>query len=405
MDPTPTRLTAPQLARLVEISRTLNSKTDLKELLTYIIKEAADIMNMEAASILLFDSYSRQLNFAASSGEIVSQLADTPIPLDGSIAGMIFQENGPVHIPDVSTDARWNQQVDKTIDFETREILGVPMHNAEQRPIGVLEAINKLSGQVDSNDIEMLSALADLAGVAVEKARLIEELSELDQLKTDFIAIASHELRTPLAIMLGYLSYLREEAPANMAGHLDSVLRAANRLRNLIQEMLNFQYTDADAKSLHLARIDLVTLARNVCQEKMEAALAKDHQVDLQFPRDPLWAFVDAATIEVAYGNLIDNAIRFTPEGGQITIRIERQQQEAWLTIADDGIGIARDKQERIFKRFYQVEPHMSRRHEGLGLGLAVAKELVELQQGRIWVESRLHEGSKFYVSLPLQEQ
>ncbi len=394
-----------RLARMVEISQTLNSATNLDELLTYIIKEAADFTNTEAASILLLDPFTQQLFIKASSNDLAPEMYDTPVPLDNSIAGVILQENRPVYIPDVASDPRWNQNVDEAIEFQTREILGVPMHNAHRQPVGVLEAINKKEGTFDRKDIETLSVLADLAGVAVEKARLIEELSELDQLKTDFIAIASHELRTPLAIILGYASYLRQEAPPEMAGLLDSVLGGANRLQALIQEMLNFQYTLADEDTLDLTLVNFVELVQDVLDSKEEAATARQHTVTAVLPKELIWTEVDTETMQVALGNLIDNAIKFTPEGGQIEVRVEKQKNEVWFTVADNGIGIPKNQLDRIFKRFYQVEDHMRRRHGGLGLGLAISKELVELHDGRIWVESRLDVGSKFFVALKLSKQ
>ena len=398
-----TELGAEQLARVVEISRNLNSSSDINELLTYIIKEAASLTGTEAASILLLDPHTNTLNFMAASNDLSPEMAMTPVPLDSSIAGAVLKENRPLHIADVTADPRWNHNVDQTIDFVTREILGVPMHNADQKPVGVLEAINKLEGQCTQQDVELLSILADIAGVAVEKLRLIKELSELDQLKTDFIAIASHELRTPLAIILGYAAFLREDAPDDRIGHLDSVLGAANRLNGLIQEMLNFQYSDADVDSLTVTPVDFVALVKKAAESKMMTVEAKGHTLRLELPaEETLMVPLDARTIEVVIGNLLDNASRFTDNGGLITLSVTPGDGEVRLCVQDNGIGIARDQWERIFRRFYQVEHHMSRRHGGLGLGLSIAKDLVELHNGRIWLESQPGEGSSFWISLPM---
>lgn len=397
------------LARLVEISRILNSATNVDRLLHYIIKQAADLTNAEAASILLLDPQTRQLHFRASSNASHGEMANIPVPLDSSIAGAILTENRPMLISDVSKDPRWNPNVSKTIEFKTESILGVPMHDVDRKPIGVLEALNKQNGRFSREDAKTLAILADIAGVAIERARLSEdlqqaytELNELDQLKTDFIAVASHELRTPLSVIMGYVSFLREEANENTASQLDSVMGAAIHLRDLIQAMLNLRYVDGGETTLDLDTIDLVALSQEIATTFEETAVAKQQTITVEHPDKPLYVQADKSVLEVAINNLMNNAIRFTPNEGKITIRLEKQGTEAWFSISDNGIGIAPDKLERIFNRFYQLEPAMVRQHGGLGIGLSIAKDLVEMQNGRIWAESIEDQGSTFTIALPL---
>lgn len=404
------QVNAARLARMVEISRILNSTTNLDDLLTYIIREAADLTSSEAASILLLDPRTRQLYFKAASNEIPPPTAETPVPLDNSIAGAILRANKPMIIEDVSRDPRWNPDIDQALQFQTRSILGVPMRNVDGACVGVLEAINKLAGNFNQEDVETLAILADIAGVAVEKARLIQELqranaelNELDQLKTNFIAVASHELRTPLSIILGYISFLREEADSKMAMQLDNVLQAAVHLRSLIQDMLNLRYVDAGGTSLKGTPIDFVELVYNLAIEKDETAAAKQQQINVSLPDEALPVLADRSMMEVILANLLNNAVKFTPQGGQIDIVVARHGDEAWFSISDDGIGVPEDKLEWIFRRFYQVESPLRRHHEGMGLGLAIAKELIELHQGRIWAEKR-PKGTKFTIALALSD-
>lgn len=394
----------------MEISRELNSTIGLNSLLKKIINEAAVLTNAEAASILLLDPYTRELRFKATSGEMPPEMADTPVPLSSSIAGTVLTTNKPLIVNDVSQDPRWNPQVSQTINFPTGSILGVPMHDMA-RPVGVLEALNKSEGQFSEEDVAILSILADLAGVAVEKARLFAELqeanqqlNELDRLKSDFIAVASHELRTPLSIILGYVSHLREVADADSVRQLDSVLRAAVRLRNLIQDMLNLQYVDAGRTSLERRPVDLSQAVSNIVAERYEAFMAKKQVVQTQIPTTPVPALVDRNMIQVIFNNLLDNAGKFTPEQGKIVVSLKQHDNEIWVTIKDSGVGIPEEQLNRVFNRFYQIEPHLRRQHEGMGLGLAIAKELVALNKGRIWATSTLGEGSEFYVAFPAYE-
>jgi signal transduction histidine kinase len=401
-------LNAHQLNRMVDVSRKLNSAPDLDQLLKLIIDEAADLTNAEAASILLFDSQTRQLRFKATSGEMPPALDNVPVSIHNSIAGTVWQSNAPLIIDDVSRDSRWSPKVDQAINFRTGSILGVPMHDVE-RPVGVLESINKREGQFTQEDVAILSTLADLAGVAVEKARLIgqlqkanQKLSELDRLKSDFIALASHELRTPLAIILGYVSFLREEADPSMMSHLDSVMKASIRLRDLIQDMLNLRYVDSGSSILQKDQVDLVEFVRKLLYTRDDTSALRQSPIHFRAAAEALPVALDQDMMEVVLSNLLSNAVKFTAEGGKIEVRLGRRDDEAWFCVADTGIGLAQDQLERIFDRFYQVEPHMARHYEGMGLGLAIARDLVNLHDGRIWVESQPEKGSNFYVALPL---
>ncbi|HZD09929.1 MAG TPA: GAF domain-containing protein, partial [Candidatus Binatia bacterium] len=248
----PKQIDSARFSRLVEASRVLNSTGELQELLTFIIGEAAALTGARAASVLLLDRHTRQLHFRATSDKAHLGILDVPVPLHNSVAGDVFRNDRPLIVKDAGNDPRWNPQADETVGFRTDSILGVPMHDVNRQPTGVLEALNKREGVFDDRDVETLSTLADLAGVAVERARLVSELrqanrqlNELDQLKSKFIAIASHELRTPLSVILAYVSSLRDQADnPRTAAKLDHVLNAAIRLRSLIQDMLNLQYVD-----------------------------------------------------------------------------------------------------------------------------------------------------------------
>lgn len=403
------QLDAPRLGRLIEISRRLNSATTIDELLQLIISEAAALIHTEAASLLLLDMQTRELHFRAVSGPNQEEFVGVKVPLAGSIAGEIITTNQPLIVPDVRTHESWNASVDTALGFSTSAILGVPMHDGVGRAIGVLEAINKLDGsKFGEDDVAVLATLADLAGTAVAKAQLYSELekayrqlNELDRLKSDFIALASHELRTPLSVILGYVSFLQEEADASTASQLDSVMNAAVHLRSLIQDMVNLRYVDAGEASLQPREVTLNQLLYTVARERRETAEAKRQTLRLLLPQDKLTVLGDPNMLEIVFSNLLGNAIKFTDEGGQVTLGAARRGDEVWVYVRDDGIGIPEDELERIFDRFYQVQPHMRRDYEGMGIGLSIVKDLVQLHHGRIWAKSAVDQGSEFFVALP----
>jgi signal transduction histidine kinase len=182
---------------------------------------------------------------------------------------------------------------------------------------------------------------------------------------------------------------------------MDSVLSAAVHLRTLIQDMLNLRYVDAGETAVHREQVDFAEIVRDMQPQADETAVAKQQVVAVNLPKTPVPVLVDRGMMEVVLGNLLDNAVKFTPQGGNILIAVQPQGSEVWFRIQDTGVGIPENQISRIFRRFYQVESALRRNYEGMGLGLAIAKELVELNGGRIWAESVEGIGSEFFIALP----
>jgi K+-sensing histidine kinase KdpD len=276
---------------------------------------------------------------------------------------------------------------------------------------GVLEGLNKRNGTFTQKDAYLLSIIASQAAVAVNNARLhaeiqnaYDELSRVDKIKSDFMAIASHELRTPLGVILGYATFLKEDTQGELSTHADMVLTSALKLRSLVEEMTN----------MNLLRVGTVDLQKNFSivqqiisrayEEISATAKAKNQVVTLELPQEAISINVDSVKIERVFSNLLNNAVRFTPNGGEIAIKLVQKNNEVWTQINDTGIGIPKADLKKIFQEFYQVEDHMTRRFGGMGLGLAIAKGIVDVHNGRIWAESEgIGMGADFYVVLPAQ--
>jgi len=398
-----------RLQRVVEVSLTLNSTLELESLLDVIIETAQEITHTEGASILLLDKETGELRFRAATGQKRQELKPVSVPLDNSIAGYIVRTGMPLLIPDVNEDPRFGGQVDEAVDFVTRSILGVPLM-VKERIIGVLEVVNKKGHTpFDEDDAYILTTVAAQAAIALENSRLItelqeayEELNQLDQLKSEFIAIASHELRTPLSVILGYVTFLQRDATGELRDQLDVVVRSALRLRSLIDDMINLRHVEAGEAELDLERCNVVELVLSTCEEFRELSQAKGQQFTIISPDDPIPARLDRDKIRLALGNLISNAIKFSPEEGQIAVEVVRASvSSAAITVRDTGIGISDRDQKRIFDRFYQAEHAYTRRYEGMGLGLSIAKSLVDIHGGVLEVKSELGKGSAFTIKLP----
>jgi signal transduction histidine kinase len=403
------RLLIVRLSRLVEVSVTLNSTLEPEPLLQFLIRSAADLLDSEAASILLFDEKTQRLYFAASTGADPTELRKIPVPLEGSIAGTIYRDDSPLIINEVAADPRHYRQVGEKIRFEARTMIGVPMRMRDRR-IGVLEALNKRGGPFTESDLQTLSIIASQAAVAIHNANLVsalqkayDELGKVEKLKSDFIAIASHELRTPLGVILGYAAILKEDADQATSEHAAAVLHSALRMRALIEDMTNMNMMRVGSAELAVSQQALQPILEAAYEEMRPLIEAKGQQVSRHVAPEQLLANVDAPKMMMALTNLLNNAMRFTPGGGRIELGLERHGAEAWLRVGDNGVGLPADQLERIFDQFYQVEHHMTRRHEGMGLGLSIVRAVVRAHSGRVWAESAgRDQGATFTIAVPL---
>lgn len=399
-----------RLNRLVTISLAINSTLELRPLMKIIMDHAAEITESESASVMLYDQNANELHFvAATTNTPAANLLSIPVPLEGSLAGTILRENRAIVLDDVTSDPRHYRGADDQSGFDTRSLLGVPMRYRDQ-PIGVLEAVNKRHGTWTDDDRRNMLILASQSATAIKNAQMLEqlqraynELDQLDKLKNDFIAIASHELRTPLSVILGYATFLKEDAQDDVSAHAGAVLNSALRMRNLIEDMTNLRYIKLGEAELQREHIPLTAIFQAAESDVASMAQAKGHAFDVNAPDMSLVVVVDRIKFGMALTNLLNNAIKFTPSGGHITLSYKRKPGAVWIVVTDTGVGIPQEHLSRIFEEFHQVEDHMTRRHGGMGLGLAIAKALVEAHGGRIWAESGgLGRGSTFTINLPL---
>ncbi len=403
------RRMAEQLARLIEISVTLNSTLNEEELLQFIIGTAADLLDCESVSILLYDEIQGRLVFSAATGSDPRKLAEIPVPLEGSIAGKVFRQNRSLILNDVQNDPRHFPMVARHVGVQVHSLIGVPMR-IKERLTGVLEAINKRSGDFDEADVDLLSIIASQAAVAIENAHLVrqlrqayQEIQAADQLKTNFLALASHELRTPLGIIIGYATFLQEESPGELSEHASRVVNAAMQMRNLVDAMTNLNMLRAREMVLHRLTIPFQMVLQAACNEIKSLADAKSQQIVLDLPAEPLQVEADPEKLNLVFVNLLNNAVRFSPANGRILVGARVEDGEALAWVQDEGMGILPAELRKIFQEFYQVEAHMTRRHGGLGIGLTIAQGIVEAHGGHIWAESEgLGKGACFKVKLPL---
>jgi signal transduction histidine kinase/HAMP domain-containing protein len=305
---------------------------------------------------------------------------------------------------------------------ESRRALITPLVTGHET-IGMLTLTFSSSGrhstmtQLGEDSARLLGTFANQAAIAIKNAQLFEEtqeayeeLQQLDRLKTEFINIAAHELRTPLGAILGHASSIEKRAPPNLKKYISFIVISALRMRTMIDAMLTIQRLDAGTAFLKVSMVEINTVINKVVTDYRPMAELEGHRMNVYMAEGLPKIEIDAEKIGLVLSNLISNAIKFTPEEGQIDVTSQDYGDSILVTVRDTGIGISPENQKQVFERFYQVSSEEMMKygnlgvgagHGGMGIGLTIAKHLVELHQGEVWVESEPGRGSTFFVTIP----
>ena len=398
-----------RLERLLEVTRNLSTALETEPFLQTVIAIASELTASEVASILELDETGNQLQFVAMPWFHRDALQAVKVPLEKSIAGWVYQKGQPLIVQDASSDPRFYKAVDHAAGFETHSILAVPLFFKGQ-PIGVLEAVNKMNNtNYTEEDVTILETLASQAAITIQNSILerrlqtaYDELAQLDRLKNDFVAITSHELRTPLGLILGHATFLREIADEKHHEQLDVIIRNATRLKEIIDSLANVDNYQSGTARVRRRSVSIIRIIEEVVVSFQDEAQQKQVTLQMDAGKDGLLVEGDARKIAIALSNLVKNAITFTNSGGHVFVAAEQVPGYVKVSVIDDGIGIPVQDQPYIFGRFFQVESHLTRKHGGMGMGLSIAKVMIELHGGRIWVESVEGKGSNFIFLLPL---
>jgi signal transduction histidine kinase len=375
------------------------------------------VLDATAGSILLIDESTRQLSFRAVVGPDESErLVGMQVPMGYGVIGWVAQNGKAALVDDVRKDPRFYRGIDQTTGLQTINVVAVPLL-IKRQVMGVLELLNKTEGKFNEDDLHVAETLAQWAAAAIENARLVSnlrvhadqlekaytELKEADTLKDELIQNVSHELRTPLAFILGYIELMQTEGigplNAQQKEGLEVVRRKCVSLTKLVDDIVSLQKLRVTGLDRHPTNMN--ALLQHVYQAGTIIAEKGEQKLSLDLPPSTVIAAVDEDRIEQVLDNLLGNAVKFSAPGGQIVMRLREVDGQAQLEVQDMGIGIATDKIDRIFDRFYQVDGSATRRYGGMGLGLSICFDIVDAHGGRIWVESEEGKGSTFKVSLP----
>lgn len=412
---------AQTLEQVLQTSEALNASLDVPTIAAILLDRAFARTRCQAALVLLTDE---------SSGlyQALSQPNDVTATEQGfALAKQVISEQRTI-VATVPGLQREQGTIDNIHAIQLR---------TQGRTNGILLIGYEQPTTMEPGAREEISLLANYAGSALHNAVLYRQLNDaylrlqdMDRLKSEFIAVASHELRTPLAIVLGYTMMLRDQSTGSQHDYLQRVMDNAERIKEIVDDMVNLRYLDTGQTTLTLGTYSLRALIQGAVERQQPAAAERSHAVEVQLPADDIAFVCDSEKVLLVLSHLIANAIRFTPRGGAVTVCgnvLEREMlqaqrgyanavelplvqsisaESAWVIIEvhDTGIGVAESEQQNIFQRFYQVADSLTRDHGGIGLGLAIVRELVVVMGGRVWVDSREGEGSTFTLLLPYRQ-
>jgi two-component system phosphate regulon sensor histidine kinase PhoR len=235
----------------------------------------------------------------------------------------------------------------------------------------------------------------------------VTELKHLERIRTDFVANASHELKTPITAIRGLAETMvgdPDVEKSTLMQYMERIHSQSLRLSNLVTDLMTISRLESDQGTSSFTRMNFNDLVRREVRAAASAVEIKFHSLTLDPFPEPLEVYGDRQNLSQLCNNLIDNAIKYTPEGGQIKVRVRRDQADVVLEVADNGIGISPQYQERVFERFYRVDKARSQSLGGTGLGLSIVRNIAERHYGSVGVTSQLGKGTTFTFRMPLAE-
>ncbi len=407
-----------QLDLVFDLARILLTERELNPLLDrFLVTLLPAVQGADAGAVFLFDSERNGLVAVAANGFDLSVLEQIRIESGKGLVGCVYQSRRsmlcatPAEIEEVqkSLPLAYQEAFESARGKKgSTSAIAVPLALGDTT-LGVLLLESRVERHpLSCDDLSLIARLAGLAALAVNtiimhSGRHTALGTELT--KSELISILAHEMRTPLTSIKGYsTALLMEEAsfsPETQREFLKYIDQECDTLQHLIHDLLESSDLEAGALKLEREPVELGLLAENVARDMSFRSYG--HRFVIEYPKDLPVVLADPDRIVQVFRNLLDNAVKYSPEGKVVTIRGEVQNNEIVFSVSDEGIGIPPEHLNRLFEKFFRVRSGPGRHISGSGLGLPVARTIVESHGGRIWAESKVGEGSTFYFTLPFQ--
>ncbi len=362
-------------------------------------------------SELVHDLQAKNLTLAAQEGKlssIIQSVSDGVVALD--TAGMIVNINPPAAKLLNKTEKKLiGQSFNKLFSF-TRD--NEPFELNFSKPGMFLYHDLILAADDKHSYVDLSMAVVEPSNSSLSAIITLHDLTpsrELEMMKLDFVTIAAHELRTPLTVVRGYLNLINSDAINQLSvlniENLQHAVIGAEQLSNIINNLLNVSRIERGAFHIVPTKTNIVELIKQVILQQQVTARLKDQKLVYVGSDEPVYIYGDVSTISEVINNLVSNALKYTQANGHVNVKIVHDKEHVRLEVHDNGPGIPEAAQDHLFTKFYRVEHTLTSGNRGTGLGLFIARTIIEAHGGKIGVVSHVHKGSIFYFTLPLYSE
>jgi len=407
-----------ELATLGEVSQTVNSTLELETVLSTIVAKAVQLSDTDAGAIYVYDEQEQDFTLRATYGmseEFSAAITEHRIDLRNTAVGRATDNREPVQVPDLN-DEPPSAVKDIVLREGYRALLVVPLLRPD-RVVGALVVRRRQPGEFAKRTIDLLQTFASQSVIAIQNARLFQEIEEkgrqlevASQHKSQFLANMSHELRTPLNAIIGLTEMMTEHSARfgteKALEPLRRVLRAGRHLLMLINDILDLSKIEAGKLELNIESVPIAPMIEEVSGTSRPLAEQNGNRLVVECPADVGALQADPVRLRQTLLNLLSNACKFTKQGDvRLSVKRMKDDGKPWLefSVADSGIGMTPEQMEKLFQEFTQADSTTSRQFGGTGLGLAITRRLCRMMGGDVTVTSELGKGSTFTIRLPAE--